>query len=113
RRRAGRDRGLPRFPRPTDLQARRAHDAGRRLASTRTDRPPHPGASPLRAPRIELGTGVIPTYPGHPMMLAAQALTTQMACDGRLLLGIGLSHQIVIESMFALSFEKPARTLRE
>jgi 5,10-methylenetetrahydromethanopterin reductase len=64
-------------------------------------------------PRIELGTGVIPTYPRHPMMLAAQALTTQMACDGRLLLGIGLSHQIVIETMFGMSFDKPARHMRE
>ena len=66
-----------------------------------------------QVPRIELGTGVVPTYPRHPMMLAAQALTTQMACDGRLLLGIGLSHQVVIESMFGLSFEKPARHMRE
>jgi len=64
-------------------------------------------------PRIELGTGVVPTYPRHPMMLAGQALTTQMACDGRLLLGIGLSHQVVIESMFGMSFEKPARHMRE
>jgi F420-dependent oxidoreductase-like protein len=66
-----------------------------------------------QVPRIELGTGVVPTYPRHPMMLASQALTTQMACDGRLLLGIGLSHQVVIESMFGLSFEKPARHMRE
>jgi F420-dependent oxidoreductase-like protein len=66
-----------------------------------------------QVPRIELGTGVIPTYPRHPMMLAAQALTTQMACDGRLLLGIGLSHQVVIETMFGMSFEKPVRHMRE
>lgn len=64
-------------------------------------------------PRIELGTAVVPTYPRHPMMLAAQALTTQAASDGRLMLGIGLSHQIVIESMFGYSFEKPARHMRE
>ena len=66
-----------------------------------------------QVPRIELGTGVVPTYPRHPMMLAAQALTTQMACNGRLLLGIGLSHQVVIESMFGMSFDKPARHMRE
>ena len=66
-----------------------------------------------QVPRIELGTGVVPTYPRHPMMLAAQALTTQMACGGRLLLGIGLSHQVVIESMFGMSFDKPARHMRE
>ena len=64
-------------------------------------------------PRIELGTAVIPTYPRHPMMLAAQALSTQQASDGRLILGIGLSHQIVIESMFGMSYDKPARHMRE
>lgn len=64
-------------------------------------------------PRIELGTAVVPTYPRHPMMLAQQALTTQAASGGRFLLGIGLSHQIVIESMFGMSFEKPARHMRE
>jgi F420-dependent oxidoreductase-like protein len=64
-------------------------------------------------PRLELGTGVVPTYPRHPFMLAAQALTTNQACDGRLMLGIGLSHQIVIETMFGLSYEKPARHMRE
>ena len=64
-------------------------------------------------PRIELGTAVVPTYPRHPMMLAQQALTTQAASGGRFVLGIGLSHQIVIENMFGLSFAKPARHMRE
>lgn len=64
-------------------------------------------------PGIELGTAVIPTYPRHPMMLAAQALTTQAASGGRLTLGIGLSHQMVIENMFGISFEKPVRHMRE
>jgi 5,10-methylenetetrahydromethanopterin reductase len=64
-------------------------------------------------PDIELGTGVIPTYPRHPMMLAQQALTVQAASGGRLMLGIGLSHQVVIENMFGLSFEKPVRHMRE
>jgi 5,10-methylenetetrahydromethanopterin reductase len=64
-------------------------------------------------PRVELGTAVVPTYPRHPMMLAQQALTTQVASGGRFVLGIGLSHQIVIENMFGISFEKPARHMRE
>lgn len=64
-------------------------------------------------PDIELGTAVIPTYPRHPMMLAQQALTTQAATGGRLALGIGLSHQVVIEGMFGMSFEKPVRHMRE
>ena len=63
--------------------------------------------------RIELGTSVVPTYPRHPAMLAAQALTTQKAASGRFTLGIGLSHQPVIEHMFGMSFDKPVRHLRE
>ncbi len=64
-------------------------------------------------PRIELGTGVVPTYPRHPMMLAQQALTVNAAAGGRLALGIGLSHKVVIENMLGMSYDKPVRHLRE
>ena len=64
-------------------------------------------------PSIHFGTAVVPTYPRHPVMLAAQALTVQAASGGRLTLGIGLSHQLVIENVFGLSFDKPARHMRE
>ena len=64
-------------------------------------------------PGIELGTAVVPTYPRHPMMLAQQALTTNTACGGRFTLGIGLSHQIVIEGMYGMSFDKPAIHMRD
>ena len=58
--------------------------------------------------RIELGTAVVPTYPRHPSALAQQALTTQAAARGRLALGIGLSHQVVIENMFGLDYSESA-----
>jgi F420-dependent oxidoreductase-like protein len=45
--------------------------------------------------------------------MAQQAMTAWDATDGRFQLGIGLSHQIVIESMFGLSFDKPAAHMRE
>jgi F420-dependent oxidoreductase-like protein len=66
-------------------------------------------------PDIELGTAVVPTYPRHPLVLAGQALTTSAALGGgtRLHLGIGLSHQLVIEGMLGLKFEKPALHMRE
>jgi F420-dependent oxidoreductase-like protein len=64
-------------------------------------------------PDIELGTAVVPTYPRHPMMLAAQALTVQQASNGRLALGIGLSHQFVIEAMFGMSFAKPVGHMKD
>ena len=71
------------------------------------------GAIGREVPGIDFGTAVVPTYPRHPVMLAGQALTVQAATDGRLTLGIGLSHQIVIENVFGQSFERPARHMRE
>lgn len=63
--------------------------------------------------RIELGTAVTPTYPRHPTAMAQQALTAAAACGGRFTLGIGLSHKLVIEDMLGLSFDKPAKHMRE
>ena len=64
-------------------------------------------------PGIGLGTGVVPVYPRHPMMLAQQALTVQWATHNRLILGVGLSHQAVVETVWGLSYEKPARYMKE
>ena len=64
-------------------------------------------------PRIELGTSVVPTYPRHPMAIAQQALTVSAASEGRLTLGIGLSHKVVIENMMGMSYEKPIRHIRD
>ncbi|HMD46041.1 MAG TPA: TIGR03564 family F420-dependent LLM class oxidoreductase [Acidimicrobiales bacterium] len=62
---------------------------------------------------LELGTSVVPTYPRHPFALAAQALTTNAAIDGRLALGIGLSHARAVEGRFGMSYDRPARHMRE
>ena len=62
---------------------------------------------------IELGTAVVPTYPRHPMVLAAQALTANAAVGGRLRLGIGLSHKFAVEGRYGISYDKPARHMRE
>lgn len=66
-----------------------------------------------KVPRIELGTSVVPTYPRHPHAIAQQAHTVAAASGGRFTLGIGLSHKVVIENMFGMSFDKPVRHLRE
>ncbi|MCR9277111.1 MAG: TIGR03564 family F420-dependent LLM class oxidoreductase [Pseudomonadaceae bacterium] len=63
--------------------------------------------------RIGLGTAVTPTYPRHPTAIAQQALTTAAATGNRFTLGIGLSHKVVIEDMFGLSYAKPAKHMRE
>ena len=46
-------------------------------------------------------------------MLAAQALTVQSATRNRLQLGIGLSHQVLIENVFGQSFDHPLRYMSE
>jgi 5,10-methylenetetrahydromethanopterin reductase len=63
--------------------------------------------------RIELGTAVVPTFPRHPVAMAQQALTAQSMAGGRFTLGIGLSHQVVIETMLGMSFAKPFSHMKE
>lgn len=62
---------------------------------------------------IDFGTAVVPTYPRHPMVMAEQAMTTSLLTGGRFSLGIGLSHQIVVEGMWGLSYARPLRHMRE
>ncbi|MCW2546596.1 MAG: hypothetical protein JWN96_1056 [Mycobacterium sp.] len=59
--------------------------------------------------RIELGTAVMPTYPRHPIAMAQQAMSAQAASSGRVVLGIGPSHPVVIERMHGLVYTHPAR----
>lgn len=70
-------------------------------------------AAGLQTTLIELGTFVVPTYLRHPVALAQQALTTNALVGGRLTLGIGLSHRVVIEDRLGLDWSHPIRHLRE
>jgi 5,10-methylenetetrahydromethanopterin reductase len=63
--------------------------------------------------RIEVGTAVTPTYPRHPSAIAQQAVTAASMANNRFVLGIGLSHKMVIEDMLGMSFDKPARHMKE
>ncbi|MFZ5931893.1 MAG: LLM class F420-dependent oxidoreductase [Pseudomonadota bacterium] len=63
--------------------------------------------------RIKLGTAVVPTYPRHPLTMAQEAATVQAASNGRFTLGIGLSHQPIIEGALGMSYDRPARHMRE
>jgi F420-dependent oxidoreductase-like protein len=66
-----------------------------------------------QVPGIELGTAVVPTYPRHPAAVAQQALTVAAATGGRLALGVGTSHEIVIRNMFGYDFGRPVEHTRE
>jgi 5,10-methylenetetrahydromethanopterin reductase len=71
------------------------------------------GIAAREVPGLSFGTSVVPTYPRHPMSMAQMALTTAEATGGRFTLGIGLSHKVVIEGMYGMSFDKPANHMRE
>jgi F420-dependent oxidoreductase-like protein len=62
--------------------------------------------------RIEIGTAVVPVQPRHPVALAQQVLSTQAVCEGRLTLGLGVSHHWIIEEMLGLPYERPLATMR-
>jgi F420-dependent oxidoreductase-like protein len=61
--------------------------------------------------RIEIGTAVVPIQTRHPMIMAQQALTTQIACNGRFTLGIGPSHHWIVNDQLGLSYDHPAQLM--
>jgi F420-dependent oxidoreductase-like protein len=62
---------------------------------------------------IELGTAVVPVQTRHPVVMAQQALTTQIACQGRFTLGVGPSHHWIVEDQLGLPYERPAHLMRQ
>jgi len=62
--------------------------------------------------RIELGTAVLPIQTRHPIAMAQEVLSVQAVCEGRFTLGIGVSHDWVIEGQLGLPYERPARSMR-
>ena len=62
--------------------------------------------------RIELGTAVVQAFTRHPLPLAQQALTVQLAIGGRLALGVGPSHAVAMERL-GISYARSAARMRE
>lgn len=62
--------------------------------------------------RIEIGTAIVPLQTRHPIALAQQALTTQLACGGRFTLGLGPSHHWIIKDQLGLPYDRPAHMVR-
>jgi F420-dependent oxidoreductase-like protein len=63
--------------------------------------------------RIELGPAIVATPTRHPVALASQALTVNDAIGGRLTLGIGASHQRIVEHLWGLPYDRPAKRMGE
>jgi F420-dependent oxidoreductase-like protein len=66
-----------------------------------------------RVPGVGLGTAVLPVPHRHPLVLAGQALSTQAAVGGRLVLGIGAGIGAMVGGMFGAPHDRPARRVRE
>ena len=110
--------GVARSPSEVVSDAVRAEEAGFQAAwcnhfSRHMDSLTMLAAAARATTRIELGVGVIPTYPRHPVALAQAAATVQELASGRLVLGVGVSHRVVIEAMHGLDYSSQLGHLRE
>lgn len=63
--------------------------------------------------RIEIGSAVVPIQTRHPVPMAQQALTTQLACGGRFALGIGPSHDWIVDGQLGLPYQRPAHMVSD
>jgi F420-dependent oxidoreductase-like protein len=61
--------------------------------------------------RIELGTAVLVSYACHPVLQAsrASAVVSAIGAPGRLTIGIGPSHQVVVEDRLGLPYDAPGQ----
>jgi probable F420-dependent oxidoreductase len=63
--------------------------------------------------RIELGTAIAVAFPRSPTVLAHSAWDLQKASKGRFILGLGTQVKAHIERRFGMTWESPAKKLRE
>jgi F420-dependent oxidoreductase-like protein len=67
----------------------------------------------LATEKVRLGTGVLPIYTRHPTSMAQMAASLDELSHGRFILGVGVSHQVTVESMWGLKLEHPVEAMRE
>ena len=63
--------------------------------------------------RVRLGTGVLPIFSRTPVATAQQAATIDEYSDGRMVLGLGVSHRVTVENWFDDEISKPVTQMRE
>ncbi len=63
--------------------------------------------------RIRLGTGVVPIFARTPVAMAQAAATIDEFSGGRMVLGLGVSHQVTVEHWYDGKIEKPVTQMRE
>lgn len=63
--------------------------------------------------RIKVGTWIANIYLRHPALCAQSAIAIDDASDGRLILGLGVSHRPIVEGLYQEKMDKPRTFLRE
>jgi alkanesulfonate monooxygenase SsuD/methylene tetrahydromethanopterin reductase-like flavin-dependent oxidoreductase (luciferase family) len=63
--------------------------------------------------RVRLGTGVVPIFARTPVAMAQAAATVDEFSGGRMVLGLGVSHQATVEHWFDSKIIKPVTQMRE
>ena len=63
--------------------------------------------------RIQIGTTIVNVFSRSPAVLAQEYATLELISGGRMMLGIGVSSQLVVEQMHGVPFRRPLRRLRE
>ncbi len=82
------------------------HIAGRESLTVLT-------AYALATSKIRVGTGVVPIYTRTPATMGQTAATIDELSNGRLTLGLGVSHRIVVEGWHGQSIDRPVKEMRE
>jgi alkanesulfonate monooxygenase SsuD/methylene tetrahydromethanopterin reductase-like flavin-dependent oxidoreductase (luciferase family) len=62
--------------------------------------------------RVKLGTGVAPIFARTPAAMAQVAATLDEVTDGRMVLGLGVSHRVTVENWFDAEITKPIAQMR-
>ncbi len=62
---------------------------------------------------IRLGTGVVPIYSRTPVTMAQTAATIDALSGGRMTLGLGVSHRVVVENWHGQQIDRPVAEMRE
>ncbi|GAB2825262.1 TIGR03564 family F420-dependent LLM class oxidoreductase [Actinocorallia aurea] len=64
-------------------------------------------------PGLTVGTSAVPVFGRHPLLVGAQAQTSQAATGGRFALGLGLGAPVFVEQVFGEAYARPITRLRE
>ena len=63
--------------------------------------------------KVKLGTGVLPIFSRTPCSTAQTAATIDELSNGRMVIGLGVSHKVTVENWFDSEITKPVTQMRE